>query len=479
MQAPSDLRHELTALSSFIESIVGGIPLRMGSAAYGPAAETFLNFVVRLSEVCQAYIASWSVADHEEFEDRRGEIEEIRGHWRLLHKLIKPALDADTLQVPSAVVDGIVLRFRDLPGFEKSDFALFHTADFNYVQVHTSQLRTIAQKFRGVIPDAPPFPEDLGLIGMPYSQARTAFANCLVAHEIAHYRYRGTDLESSLNSKLKPELSVVAASQSSLNQPQRDAMVKQALLWAEEIFCDLFAVMLIGPAYSYAYIEAYDLTVILDDDGEVSQDRFLQRLEFYAAHPSHIFRVQQQSKLLRETAWWDPISRGASRPAVLLGRVLDLPLKSHLDQNGLLAPYIQVIDRAVPFIKTLLGRAFDGVDDGFESYRVLGPTIHDYLMNGIVPSILNVPTGDGRDEVLELPVAPMVLLNSGIEFYLTRLNDLIRAISTTDVDSYPRRLHWVRRIEEWIAKAIEDQFLETEVSRDGPLQRENHGASPA
>jgi hypothetical protein len=56
-----------------------------------------------------------------------------------------------------------------------------------------------------------------------------------------------------------------------------------------------------------------------------------------------------------------------------------------------------------------------------------------------------------------------------MEFYLTRVNELMRSIRDEDETIYPRRLHWVRRIEEWIAKAIEDESLKTEVVDGDPI----------
>ena len=67
----------------------------------------------------------------------------------------------------------------------------------------------------------------------------------------------------------------------------------------------------------------------------------------------------------------------------------------------------------------------------------------------------------------------MVLLNSGMDFYLSRINELIGSIPDEDVDSYPKRLHWLRRIEEWTAKALEDQSLMMEDEGDHSVERGN------
>ncbi len=258
------LRHDLTALYAFIDSIIGSCLSRSPSAAYTPAADRFFVFVLDLATICKEHIANWSVEDDEEFEDRREELGTIRAARRELRKLIKPVLDADTLHFPSAVVDGIVRRFREAPKFAQTEFAIFHTAEFNYVQIRTADLRRVAAKIRHIIPGAPEFPSNLGLIGIPYSQGTTAFANCLVAHEIGHYVYRGTNyqgtsVETAFQSEAAVAIKVALGDEyNKHDEDHRNAMVKVVTQWAEELFCDLFGVTLLGPCYTYAYIEAYE-----------------------------------------------------------------------------------------------------------------------------------------------------------------------------------------------------------------------------
>ena len=363
------LRHDLTALYAFIESVVGGAA-RRPSAAYGPAANEFFKFVNALATTCRDYIADWKVADADEFEHKRPELEEIRGHWRELHKLIKPAFDADTLQVPSAVVDGIARRFRELPDCEKTEFALFHTAEFNYMHVHTAALRGTAKSFRAIVPNAPKFPDDLGLIGMPYSQGRTAFANCLVAHEMAHYRYRGTALESKLKSRVSSAFNSLPDNIDQMHKDallkkladpvKKDILIKQMTLWAEEIFCDLFGIMLIGPCYTYAFIEAYDLSVVLDSSGAILDEMVPHLLQFYDTYPSFIFRLQQQSDLLRGLPWWACIDRNPSRSASLLKAMQGIAMEKHVIGNESQGANIRVLEAILPDIRQAIGVAFDG-----------------------------------------------------------------------------------------------------------------------
>ena len=453
------MRHDLTALHAFIESIVEGIADRRSSAVYSSAATRFFEeFVCPLAKCCEEYIEGWAVKDYEDFEDRRGELEEMRAHWRELHTLVKPALDADTLQVPSAVVGGIIRRFKELPGCSEAEFALFHTSEFNYIQVQTADLKELAGKFRAIVPNAPAFPNNLGLIGMPYSQGRTAFANCLVAHEMGHCLYRGMAAERRVWEEIR---SACAALPADVSQSDKDTLIKQMTLWAGEIFCDLFAAMLVGPCYTYAYIEAYDLSVILDSEGQISNVRFNPRLKFYAKHPSHLYRLQQQAILLRESPWWDRVAKINSRSSALLTVVKDIENQTHVANNPKFGKFIPVLDAILPIIRGELGKAFDGVDDEYTTFSIANSTIQDYLANGVVPSTINVRTGKKPEDTTTVPASPVVLLNSGMEFYLTRVDGLIASIPGEVQCSSSRRLHWIRRVEEWVAKAIEDRSLET------------------
>src|ERR1700733_1584138 len=318
------LRHDLTALYAFIDYIIGEEGHREPSVAYGPAASRFLGFVTELATSCKDYIETWEVDDDEEYEDRREELGTIRAAGKELHALIKPALDADTLRVPSAVVDGIVRRFKQLPNNGDAEFALFHSSEFNYVEVRTADLGHIASKLRAIVPNAPQFPDKLGLIGIPYSQGKAAFSNCLIAHEIGHYVYRQQALDVLLRSKIDDSLSKTIDGYANKDEAKKGGMITEVIRWAEELFCDFFGTQLVGPAYSCAYIEAYDLYAVLDDDGNLSDERLLLRLDFYEKHPSHIYRLKQQAIFLQESSWWDHLDVFSSRFAGMLRTLIDL-----------------------------------------------------------------------------------------------------------------------------------------------------------
>lgn len=262
-----------------------------------------------------------------------------------------------------------------------------------------------------------------------------------MAHEIGHHLYQGTAVENILRPMVNTALAASFPAYEKEDQPNKDSLVKAVTRWAEEIFCDIFGIALLGPCYTYAYIEAYDLSVVLDSAGKISEERIRLRTDFYERHPSHVFRLQQQAMFLHESPWWDHMASRSARYVGLLQAVDVFPMEAHIQINPKLGSLVPALNAVMPEVRRAIGAAFDGVDDGFASFSKLNPTVQDYLANGIVPSTLNIRTGKQPDDTKAFPASPFVLLNSGMEFYLTRTNQLIKSISGEDVTAYPRRLH--------------------------------------
>jgi hypothetical protein len=261
--------------------------------------------------------------------------------------------------------------------------------------------------------------------------------------------------------------------------PKKDATIKRLTVWAEETFCDMFGLMLIGPCYSFAYIEAFDLSAVLDSAGQISKERLLPRLQFHETYPSHLFRLQQQSLLLRESPWWDHVNGSSCRSAALLRALQGIPTEAHIRENQSQGKYIPLLESILPAIKEAIGKIFDKVDDGFAEFSQLNSAVQNCLAAGVVPSTLNIRSGGKPDDTTRFAASPMVLLNSGMDFYLTRINELIGSIPGEDVGSYPRRLHWLRRIEEWTTKALEDQSLMMEDEGVDSVERGDTAAPQA
>jgi hypothetical protein len=64
---------------------------------------------------------------------------------------------------------------------------------------------------------------------------------------------------------------------------------------------------------------------------------------------------------------------------------------------------------------------------------------------------------DGKNQ--EVHATPITLLNASYRFYLEGLEDLMSKIKDQDVSSAQHRAFWMKRIENWTAKALEDVAL--------------------
>jgi hypothetical protein len=303
----------------------------------------------------------------------------------------------------------------------------------------------------------------LGLIGIPNSQGNALFLNCLLAHEIGEYAYAKRGIEPSLAASaaaaLEKHVGQEFAAQSLTVQSR---MTKTVLQWAKEIFCDLFAVRLIGPCYSFAYVELFDMPNLLNKDGTlIVGDTAKPQIQSYRAYPSHPYRVKAQSELLREEGWWDLIKDLDSRHFTVLRALLELNPDTFIEAEeaavGGTAPFVKALADVMPQAKKQVGIVTNGIDPRLHEYSMLCKPIAEYLSNGIVPSTLNVLVSTGR--LQEVHPTPITLLNASYRFYLEGVEELMSRIKSQNLSSPQDRTAWMKRIENWTTKALEDVAL--------------------
>jgi hypothetical protein len=402
----------------------------------------------------------------EDFQEARGELQTLRATWRELHQFIKPSADADTLNQPTALIAAMVGRLRQLRGFESTDFTIFHTDAFEYLQVDPSSIREVLAELARVV-DVQPFPESLGLIGIPNSQGNSLFINCLLAHEIGEYVYAERKIEPKLGAEIKEALrSRVGKAFIDSDRKAQSRMTQVVLKWAKELFCDLFAVRVVGPCYSFAYIELFDLINLLNKTGTalVAESEGQPQLRFYSWHPSHPFRVKAQAELLKAEGWWDVLKDVDSRHRDVMRLLLEMDMEKFIEAEETAetrAPQIRALWDIIPEINRELGVATDGLDPELREYGQLSRCIAEYLQSGIVPSTLNVEVAPGS--YVEVHPTPMTLLNASFRYYLEGIEELMSKIKDQDPAVMKHRTFWMRRIESWTSKALEDISLIPEI----------------
>jgi len=285
----------------------------------------------------------------------------------------------------------------------------------------------------------------------------------LLAHEIGEYVYAKRDIEAILatnaTAALERHIGEKFTGAPLILQSRMTNTVAQC---AKEIFCDLFAVRLIGPCYSFAYIELFDLPNLLSKDGTlIVGENAKPPILMYRAYPSHPFRVKAQADLLKAEGWWDLIKDLDSRQCEVLRVMLELNTDAFIEAEnragGESTPFVKALIDVLPEVKNQVGNVTNGIDPRLHEYSILWKPIAEYLSNGIVPSTLNVAGTDGT--LREVHATPITLLNASYRFYLEGVEKLMSRIKDQDLSSAQSRATWMRRIENWTAKALEDVTL--------------------
>ncbi len=454
--------HDAASLLRFVESIRLFCEIRKDYPAYLPASRDFLDFIDRLAQDTNRYLSSFPSrlpADPTDYPAYRQELWTLREGWSEIHRRIKPIADADTLRIPSALINSMVRRLQRNPKFEGTRLVVLHTQILNYLQVVASKIRGIVSSISTLV-GAKEFPPNFGLIGIPYSQSESVFLNCLIAHEIGHFVFGELQLSNNLNAKIRPILdSVFAPVASSLGHGQKGSHISTIIAdWAEELFCDLFAIRLIGPCYSYAYIEIFDVANILYRDGTLNRAAAALSFVFSESHPADLYRINKQAKFLQTLGWWNEIKDSNSNSKRVLEHAERLDLAAFSASISSLGSFQQqmlsTLDQAIPSIIDHVENALKGVDTGVQDYSKFKVTVAAYFRHGVVPSMI---VGSGS-QATKSP-DPVTILNVAYQLYLDDLPTLIDKIESQHADSVEDRTRWTQRLEAWTLKALDDLEL--------------------
>jgi hypothetical protein len=468
MSLHEETLQDATSLLHFVDSISLVCDDGELTAAYPQSTTKFFQYIRQLATATRTHLdkfASRIPQDLSQFPDFRRELFSIRSGWMALHSFVQATVDADTLRLPTPMVDGLLSRFRQITGFADTQFAVFHVDDLNYLQVKSSHLRTIGDDLSAIV-GASEFPKDLGLIGIPYSQSRSVFLNCLIPHEMGHFVYQTKGFRSALLPEIVQKLADVAgteftAASAELQSWHRDRLAS----WAEEIFCDSFACWLIGPCYSLAYIELFDLCRALLPTSTLDSTEVDSSGQFNESHPADLFRLKHHVNVLEIVGWWQEWKTYKIRHMNLLSEIRQLPSSTFFCEFGMgMDPFlIPAFEAVLPSVIMKLKDVMNNIEVGVGEFASLSDDIERYLANGVVPSTRNRkqkgPRLWGRKRSSTHYPSTVTLLNAGYKFYLQGLDELILGIHNEKLPVIDTRLKWMHKLEAWLLKAIEDHLL--------------------
>jgi hypothetical protein len=452
--------HDAAALYRFVDSVCK-FAEESSSSVYVKASDDFFEYIRQLGKKTKEYLVDFPkvLPTNDLLKNiHRQKLTTLRGAWGELHQFLKPATDADTLNTPFSLLEALYRKFHKLAGFEKVEFTVFHLTEVNYLQVSASWFRQLTHKLASQIPSAPSFPAHLGLIGIPCSQSSAVFLNALIPHEMGHFVYqqlgKAKGLMSEINACLDAEPGGVSVSPN-----DRRWCVDKLSSWAEEIFCDLFAVWMMGPAYVFAYIEIFDLANIPSLGSFPSAPK--EHLGFHLRHPADSCRLAQHVEFLKELGWWTHVASFKTHYIDVLRYVegvLRTEYKFASDPPHLAKLTLAAFFRLLPSIEAAIKAVVRGLDAGATDYARFAGSVQDYLHSGVVPStVLKGTKGKDQKPNLEHP-NPISVLNVAYKIHLESMDVLLREVGEQP-SSVRARSEWTTRLELWAAKAFEDHSL--------------------
>ena len=441
-------RHDALSLYKFIDSVILPCAVKKHFSYTSPSRE-FFEFISGLGLATKDHVARLSrdldaallASNPTDFSLRAQELVTLRSSWFELHKFIKPAADAHTLESPVPLLTAMTARLRGLPEFEKVRFAIVHTTIVNYFQLSSNYVRQLAVQISKIVDGPPIFPDDLAIVGLPYSQSNAVFLNTLLAHEMGHFSFQKRCEQQRLSA---PFATVFANHQvTSISSQNFVRCFNLVVGWLEELYCDLFALRLAGPAFSYAFIELFALT------------RNKPSAEFSASHPAPALRLREQSRLLQSSSdpWWPNMQVLPNHYTELLSQTVTMQdseftwknaASGNVEQVALVC-FFEMLDESRKAVQDIFGEFDPEVRRFFDQ----SGAVMDYLSFGVVPSRLII----GNTAVTP---SGTVLLNAAYSFFLNKLDTLLERLPTADRDCIQCRANWAERVEMWTAKALED-----------------------
>jgi hypothetical protein len=161
----------------------------------------------------------------------------------------------------------------------------------------------------------------------------------------------------------------------------------------------------------------------------------------------------------KQLTWWDEVQGFQTHYVEVLKaatKIGDSEYTSSADQRA--HQYYEETRKAFfglgGTVRASVVNTVDGIDSGLHGFQLFRQSIEEYLSNGVVPSTVLV-----RGHLLY--PAPVAVLNASWKFYLESLDTLIGRIEGQDPCKVSDRQRWIKRLELWTIKAIEDHKLLT------------------
>jgi hypothetical protein len=441
MQSPQDsLTHEAAALFRLVDSIDRFVAEQQNSYTYTDSTETFFRKIRADAEATKKVISTVvqeSARRPEDIERRyRPALIIQKDQWRTLHTYIKPASDAHTLSLPVPLINLAQVHLRSIKGMEATEIVVLLTPELMYYQ-NLPRLRIL---------------ENLVFVELPYSQGPSFFTNLTIYHELGHYAFEKLETDETKGTAVKLLAQMMEKSfDAKLGQVIKTASTrtwaKRVLrAWTREVFCDLFALRFLGPAFTFALIDVLSLIDLMQEGTTV--------VVFDQEHPAPALRLKLQVDQLKRDGWWHTVKDLPSDHVRLSNRLASKSLADYdfMFDDDNIAGFVETFVEIVPYISPLVEEITPDPRKAADDFKNRKAHIEDCLLQGIVPSHLVRPESPGSPE-------PVSLINAAYTFYLTQMPKLMDKLIDQEPLDLDQRSNLIGKIESWTLKALEDYQL--------------------
>lgn len=460
-QIYDQLKGEGFCLLRLCEDLRDFIQLGRKRKTYLYETQRFLDYIINSLTAVEKYVRNIIGEPPEEklIKAKLRDFGEIKKALSWLYVLTKEAIDSDSLSIPFSLATFTNQTGRKLLQSKDVSFVVLGGSALMYYKYNLKKLRDLTSDLSARIPGYPILDENVGILTFPYCAAREVLVNCNLFHEMGHYIYEKTNLEKELRSELLGKFSQFFLRRKIEEKVQEPLLAWRAgknyvsslmLRWADEIFADVLAIRVLGPAFHFALREIEQ--IIPTGLGS----------DFSETHPADDYRFRIHATWLINDEWEDFLKNKDNLPEFFeeLEKCKDYKIDrfsvgcrapSYLEaieaelNKWMLGQFDEMVGKIEEGVSKILGSNFEKPVYDFMENNAL---VTSYLEHGVVPSTLY------KDEIKRHP-HPITVLNSGYFFYLKGMTPLLERV-ITNLNSIDKRITYEKLLNSWLGKAIED-----------------------
>lgn len=392
------------------------------------------------------------------------ELDLIREGLSWIYTFVKEAIDADTLSIPYSLTIFLNHTATELQKPDKVSLVVLGSPDLMYYKYNLEYLRNLSNNLASIIKKYPALPPDIGILKFPYCAAQEVLVNCILFHEMGHYIYEKTGLQRYFYKSINDNLRAFIKDKKIMEEIVAPLLVQRRLFnyvanlmlrWADEIFADIFAIRTLGPAFHLACLE---LEQILPTN--IKRNR-----NFSRTHPADDFRFKMHAKWLSDGEWDEIINK---QTPLVFDRLKDCeklrfknkdfsinyksPLEDKPDlENKLHNWMLQEFEKMVKKIEPVVSAELENFENPINDFKKNDSLVTACLEHGIVPSTVY------NEKKQRCHPNPTTILNSGFFFYLGGMVELLKKVKVKrGVSRIDKRMNYEKRLNQWLAKAIDD-----------------------